>query len=132
MNIANNHPDLFVAGQEDINNVKGLQKQKFFHIAAEGDSKAIAVQKNLMNKFYSDGISISRAFEWDAKMSQNEFLKALNVIISGSLSAKFIHFMKGTVLPEGVKANTPEHKYSFDAAYKIDALRDWMFLQVRK
>ena len=137
MNIANEHPDLFaaelfIAGQENINDVKGLRKQKFFHIAAESDPKAITVQKNLMDKFHIDGISISRAFEWDAKMSQAEFLKALNVVISGSLSAKFIHFLKGTVLPEGAALNTPEHKYSFDAAYKIDALRDWIFLQTRK
>lgn len=136
MNMASNHPDLFaaelfIAGQSDVKDAGGLKKQQFFHVAAEGDHSAISAQQNLMNKLYSQGISISRAFEWDAKMSQREFLQALNVVISGSTTAKFVRFLKGSVLPKDDK-NGDEHKYSFDAAYKIDALRDWMFLQVRR
>ncbi|MBR0205065.1 MAG: prolyl oligopeptidase family serine peptidase [Synergistaceae bacterium] len=133
MNIANDYPDLFagelfVAGQSDLQDVKGLIRQQFIHVVAAGDSQAVKAQQSLMGKIFSQGVSISRAFEWSAKLTQDEFMKALNVVISGSTSAKFIRFLKGTVLPEGVK-DGDEHKYSFDAAYRIDALRDWLFLQ---
>ncbi len=136
MNIANKYPnlfagELFVAGQSNIKDAGNLKRQQFIHVVAAGDTKAVDAQQDLMGKIFSQGVSISRAFEWNAKLTQSEFLKALNVVISGSTPAKFIRFLKGSVLPEGVK-NGDEHKYSFDAAYRIDALRDWLFLQNRQ
>ncbi|MDE5652827.1 MAG: hypothetical protein K2I48_05065 [Muribaculaceae bacterium] len=41
-----------------------------------------------------------------------------------------INFESGTVLPADGKGS--EHMYSFDYAYKIQAVRDWLFRQSKK
>lgn len=137
MVLASKLPDLFaaeifVSGQWDIRQLEGLKTQKFFYITAEGDQRASTGQKALMSLFKSSRIPFSSATGWDAKMSQYDYTKAMNTILMGNPSASFIQFRYGTVLPEGVKIGTPEHMYSFDYAYKIDALRDWLFRQNRK
>ena len=40
-----------------------------------------------------------------------------------------IEFETGSVLPDGVKGGGIDHMYSFDYAYKISAVRDWLFKQ---
>ena len=77
-------------------------------------------------------VPFSSAIGWDAKMSQEDFTKAMNTILMGNPAANFIQFRLGTVLDEGVPDGSPEHMFSFDYAYKIDALRDWLFRQNRK
>ena len=121
--------ELFVAGRRDPKSIDGLRKQKFFHVVAEGDTEAAAAQVKLVRMLQAAGIPISRTYEWNAKMSQDEFSKAIRVILSGHPTANFARFINGTVLPPGVSGSEAEHLYSFDAAYRIDALRDWMFMQ---
>ena len=137
MVLASKLPDLFaaeifVSGQWDIRQLEGLRTQKFFYITAEGDQRASTGQKALMSLFKNNRVSFSSATGWDAKMSQADYTKAMNTILMGDPSASFIQFRYGTVLPEGVQPGTPEHMFSFDYAYKIDALRDWLFRQNRK
>ena len=137
MAIAAKRPDLFaaelfVAGQGNLPALDGLTQEKFFYIVAEGDTRANAAQKLLMDRFRAAGASISNAFEWDARMSQDGYERAMNAILSGNPTANFVRFIKGTVLPEGAQPGASEHEYSFDATYKIDALREWLLMQGRK
>ena len=37
-------------------------------------------------------------------------------------------FEKGSVVPEGMTVGN-EHMYSFDYAYKLESVRDWLFEQ---
>lgn len=134
MAIAAKHPELFaaelfVAGQGELPELGGLTKEEFFHVVAEGDVKASSAQKGLIERFREAGIPVSNAFEWDARMMQDGFEKAVRVILSGKPKAKFVRFIKGTVQPNGNGFGATEHEYSFDAAYKIDALREWLFMQ---
>ncbi len=123
---------LFVAGQGELRKIEGLKKQKFFHIVSEGDKKARVAQAQLLRRFQMAGVPFSRTLEWDARQPQQEFAKALNVMLAGRPSANFARFIEGTVLPSGVKDEASlEHLYSFDATYRIDALRDWLFMQSR-
>ena len=135
--LASQYPDLFaaeifVSGQWDIRQLEGLKQQKFFYITAEGDQKASTGQKAVMKMFRESHVPFSSAIGWDAKMSQEDFTKAMNTILMGNPAANFIQFRLGTVLDEGIPVGSPEHMFSFDYAYKIDALRDWLFRQNRK
>ena len=45
-------------------------------------------------------------------------------------NANFVTFELGTTLAEGqTGGNAGEHMTSFDYAYKIEAVRDWLFKQ---
>ena len=135
--LASKYPDLFaaeifVSGQWDIRQLTGLRNQKFFYITAAGDPKASIGQRALMKYFQDNKIPFTSAMGWDAKMSQEDFTRAMDTILMGNPAASFIQFRVGTVLPEGMKIGTQEHMFSFDYAYKIDSLREWLFRQNRK
>ena len=134
MVLAARHPDLFaaglfVSGQWDVNELGGLENQTFFYVTAEGDDKASTGQRELMEKFQRDGIPFTRSFGWDARMSQENFAESVASALSEKRAANFVQFRLGTVLPEGMDPGVPEHMFSFDFAYKIDVLRDWLFEQ---
>lgn len=124
--------ELFVSGQWDVRQLEGLKHQKFFYVTAEGDQKASTGQRALMKMFKDDHVPFSKAGGWDAKMSQNDYTKAMNTILMGNPAANFVQFRLGTVLDEGIPVGTSEHMFSFDYAYKINALRDWLFRQNRR
>ena len=65
-------------------------------------------------------------------MSQESFAKPVASALSEKRAANFAQFRLGTVLPEGMEPGVSEHMFSFDFAYKIDALRDWLFEQELK
>ena len=137
MVLAAGHPDLFaaelfVSGQWDVNELGGLESQTFFYVTAEGDDKASAGQRELMEKFQLDGVSFTRSFDWDARMSQESFAESIAAALSEKRAANFAQFRLGTVLPDGMDTGVSEHMFSFDFAYKIDALRDWLFEQRAK
>lgn len=132
MYLAAKHPDLFAAtmlisGQWDVNELKSLAKQKFFYIAAAGDEKASQGQRDLLAVLKEEGAKISTAV-WDARKSNVELSKAAIAEIEECNPINFATFIKGSVLPSNVKTAN-EHMYSFDHAYQIDAVRDWLFAQ---
>lgn len=118
---------LYVSGQWDINVLQGMEKQKFFYIVAGGDEKASAGQAEVIAMFDADSVPYTFA-EWDAQNDadiQNADLKAL---ADQDLNANFVLFTTGTVLNGG---SGMEHMASFNYAYKISAVHDWLFAQVK-
>lgn len=122
--------ELFVSCQWDVSTLGNLANQKFFYIAAEGDEKASAGQTEVVNMLQSAGANYSTAI-WDATWSSAEFDAAVQSILAEGNSINIATFKQGTVLPEGVEVGTSEHMYSFDYAYKIEGVRDWLFAQVK-
>lgn len=122
--------ELFVSGQWDINTLSPLANQKFFYIAAEGDPKASAGQAEVKTMLDSAGTKYSTV-TWDATWTSDEFSTAVSSILSEGNSINMATFKLGTVLPEGVAVGTSEHMYSFDYAYKIEGVRDWLFEQIK-
>jgi predicted peptidase len=133
--LASKYPDLFaaelfVSGQWDVKQLDGIAKQKCFYIVAEGDSKASAGQKELYEYLTGKGVKINLANNWDAKWSESEFNTAVkNIVTQSSSTINFANFKVGSTLPESIAEGTNEHMYSFDYAYKITAIRDWLFQQ---
>ncbi len=128
------YPDLFAAslyvdGQWDTDILKPLEDQKFFYFASEGDDKAYGGMENVMTMFDEDGIAYG-AVTLNAKDSSKAIEEGIETVIAEGHPANFISWEIGSVLPEGQDGGS-EHLYSFDHAYKISAVRDWLFDQSR-
>lgn len=127
------HPDLFaaqmfVSGQWDITTLGNLANETFFYIVAAGDAKASAGQQELLAALTAKGASISSA-TWDAKLQDDEMQAAVNALVAEGKDINFVLFSEGSVMPEGVAtpSGSGEHMYSFDPAYRINGVRDWLF-----
>ena len=124
---------LFVGSQWDNSILNVLEGRKFFYIVSAGDPKASVGQAGLMQVFNEDNAPYSRA-AWSAKDSPEEQDAAVARMLTEGNGANFITFTKGTTLADGNDGNTPagEHMTSFDYAYRIVAVRDWLMGQKKE
>ena len=125
------YPDLFaaslyVSGQWDISVLSGMENQKFFYVTAGGDEKASGGQDEVMSMFYADDVAYSYG-TWSAQDSAEAQDVAVEALLSEGLDANMIRFETGTVYKEGQTGM--EHMASFNYAYKLEAVRDWLFEQ---
>ncbi len=124
------YPDLFaaslyVSGQWDISVLDVLEGQTFFYVTAGGDEKASGGQDEVMTLFDQDQVPYT--FEsWDAQEEADTQNSLVQSMVDEGLQANMIRFETGTVLNGG---SGMEHMASFNYAYKISALRDWLFEQ---
>ena len=133
LNIA--YPDLFAASlfvgsQWDNSKLNILENKSFFYIVSAGDPKASAGQSGLLSVFDADGADDAHA-EWGAQDPADDQNAAVEAMLSAGYSANFVTFTAGTTLADGATASggAGEHMTSFDYAYKIEAVRDWLFRQ---
>lgn len=119
---------LFVGSQWDVNVLKPLARMKFFYIVSAADSKASVGMKDLGQMFQKMGVSYGST-EFSAKLPQSAQDTLVNSLIAEGYPINFIQFSKGTVVPEGSSGPGGEHMYSFDYAYKLKGVRDWLFKQ---
>ena len=123
---------LFVGSQWDNSILNVLEDKSFFYIVSAGDPKVSVGQAGLMAVFDADSAAYSHA-EWSAQDDADTQNAAVSSLLSEGNSANFITFTVGTTLAAGQTAGSGagEHMTSFDYAYKIEAVRDWLFEQSR-
>ena len=123
---------LFVGSQWDNSILDALEDDSFFYIVSAGDPKASVGQAGLMEVFDGDGAAYSHA-EWSAQDDAETQNAAVAAMLAEGNSANFVTFTLGTTLAEGQTSGggAGEHMTSFDYAYKIEAVRDWLFGQVK-
>jgi len=121
---------VFVGSQWDVSQLSGLEQKPFFYIVAAGDPKASAGQAELLGLFDADGAAYSHA-EWSAQDAADVQSAAVSAMLSEARTANFVTFTEGSTLAEGQAAGGPagEHMTSFDYAYRLEAVRDWLFKQ---
>lgn len=68
--------------------------------------------------------------QWSARLPESEQNTLAQKMLDKGAPINLINFESGTVLPADGKGS--EHMYSFDYAYKIQAVRDWLFRQSKK
>ncbi len=129
-----NYPELFAASiyvgcQWDASKMAGFVNQPFFYIVAEGDMKAPKGRSELTEVLVNNGAKISEA-NWSAKAPQTEQEQNVQKLLSEGSHINYITFDRGSVLPESGGGN--EHMSSFDYAYKLEGVRDWLFKQTRE
>lgn len=121
---------LFVGSQWDASLLSGLEDKPFFYIVSAGDVKASAGQADLLALFEADHAAYSHA-EWGAQDDATAQDANVTAMLREGSKANFVTFTAGTTLAEGSASNSRmgEHMTSFDYAYKIEAVRDWLFEQ---
>lgn len=121
---------LFVGSQWDTSLLNGLEDENFFYIVSAGDPKASAGQAELLSLFDADGAAYSHS-EWSAQDDAEAQKAAVAAMLAEGNSANFVTFTLGTTLAEGQTAGSGagEHMTSFDYAYKLEAVRDWLLSQ---
>jgi len=131
------YPDLFaaslyVAGQWDAKQMNVLASDNIFYLVSEGDAKASPGMDEFEKVLDATGVNTSKA-TWDGKWSDVEFDAATGKILQEGNSINLVKFRQGTVLPNGVTSSPVlEHIYTWDIAYRIKGVRDWLFAQVKK
>ena len=121
---------LFVGSQWDTTKLSGLEAESFFYIVSAGDPKASAGQADLLAVFDADNAAYSHA-EWGAQDDTDSQSANVAAMLAEGNNANFVTFTAGTTLAEGQSGSTGagEHMTSFDYAYKLEAVRDWLFAQ---
>ena len=79
-----------------------------------------------MAMFDADNVTYSFG-TWSAQNSAEAQDAAVADLLSEGLNANMIRFETGTVFKEG--QTSMEHMASFNYAYKLAAVKDWLFAQ---
>ena len=116
---------LFVSGQWDINVLQGLEEKNFFYITSAGDSKASGGQAEVMAMFDQDSVSYTFG-SWNC-MDEDQNGKTAELIAEG-LPANMVLF-EAEYTDDSGNTQTLGHMQSFNYAYKIEAVRDWLYEQ---
>ena len=122
---------LFVGSQWDVSQLSGLEQKPFFYIVAAGDPKASAGQAELLAAFDADGAAYSHA-GWSAQDDAAAQNAAVASLLAEGCNANFVTFTQGSTTANGQSGGPAgEHMTSFDYAYKLEAVRDWLFRQAK-
>ena len=119
---------MFVSGQWDISVLKPLEEKTFFYITAGGDVNASGGQDQVMAMLDADGISYTYG-TWNAQNSDEDQVASVESLLAQGLPINMVRFETGTVFQEGESGM--EHMASFNYGYKLSAVRDWLFEQVK-
>lgn len=122
---------VFVGSQWDVSLLSGLEQKPFFYIVAAGDPKASVGQAELLAMFDADGAAYSHA-EWSAQDDADTQNAAVAAMLAEGHNANFVTFTEGSTIANGQSGGPAgEHMTSFDYAYKLEAVRDWLFQQTK-
>ncbi len=130
------HPDLFAASlfvgsQWDINVLEPLADMNFFYVVSAGDMKASGGMKEVGNMLTEKGVAYGTT-TFSAQLPDADKESEINKLISQGFAINFVQFEAGTVTPENSQGHGGEHMYSFDYAYQLKGVRDWLFNQVKE
>lgn len=125
------YPDVFAASifvdsHWDPSTFPELAEHKFVYFIAGDAGKAYSAIKPLEEAAEKDGVRYTFA-EWSAKLPEARQSELAAAMLEKGAPVNLFQFEPKTVLPEDGKGS--EHMYSFDYAYKITAVREWLFRQ---
>lgn len=121
------YPDVFAASvfvdcHWDSATFPELVRHKFTFITAGKAGTFDALEQAARN----EGIKYEYA-EWSAKLPQKEQDRLAREELAKGAPINIINFESKTVLPADGKGS--EHMYSFDYAYRLTPVREWLFRQ---
>ena len=125
------YPDVFAASifvdsHWDTATFPELVKHKFVYFIAGESGKSYADLKPLEEAAEKGDVSYTFA-AWDAKLPEARQSELAGVMLQKGAPVNIFEFEPNTVLPADGKGS--EHMYSFDYAYRIPSVREWMFAQ---
>jgi len=127
------HPDLFAASlfvgsQWDIKVLAPLAKKSFLYVVSAGDDKAAGGMAQVGKLLDEKGVNYGQT-QFSARLPQAQQDAATRALLAQGKAINFIRFDKDTVAPAGTDSPGAEHMYSFDHAYLLTPVRDWLFQQ---
>jgi predicted peptidase len=123
---------LLVAGQWEAQKMAVLTKANMWAIVAEGDRKAFPGMNASMAALEAAGAKISQA-TWNGRASPEQFAALVGKMIAEGNNIKYTVLAEGTVVPEGLPDDTHNnHRFTWEIAYAIEGVRDWLFTQVKR
>ena len=117
---------LFVDCHWDSNVFPELVRSTFTFITAGNSGKSFANISGLENAARAVGRPYAFA-EWSARLPLGEQDKLANELFAKGAPINIINFTPKTVLP--VDGRGSEHMYSFDCAYRLRPVMEWLFRQ---
>ncbi len=131
-----NCPDLFAASifvgsQWDIKTLEPLRQMSFFYIVSAGDAKASVGMREVGEMLKSKGTDFGQ-IEFSARLPSDEQDQRVRDLLKEGHKINLVQFTKGTVVPPSVTNPGAEHMYSFDYAYQLAPVREWMFRQSKR
>lgn len=117
---------LFVSIQWGTSKIRDFAGKKFFYVVAGGDKKTSGGMNGLEEVLKQQNVRIA-SVSWSAKLPLEEQECLAEELISNGNNINFIKFKDGTILSESGKGM--EQMASFDYAYKLVTVRDWLFEQ---
>ena|GEM_PF-1589626 len=96
---------------------------------SEGDQKASTGQKEVKQMLDNKSVKYEVLDGIDAQSGDND--NKINEMIGKNSNINFISFKQGTVTGNSTdnKMGAGEHMASFDYAYNLEPVRDWLFKQ---
>lgn len=129
------NPDLYSAvlivdGQWDISTLQGIEKVNFIYITAGGDEKATEGQTEVKEMLAEDGVDYAEISDLDASKlddpdTADEIEDSVSAMLDEGSAHNFITWTAGSVLTS-YGGSGSEHMASFDYAYKLECVRDWI------
>lgn len=119
---------IFVDSHWNTDDFQQLAEHKFVYFIAGDSGKAFLEIKPLEEAAAVDGVGFSFG-EWSAKLPESQQSELAAAMLDKGNPVNIIMFEPRSVLPADGKGS--EHMYSFDYAYKIPAVREWLFRQRR-
>lgn len=125
------YPDTFAASifvdcHWDTATFDQLVKHKFVFFIAGEEGHAYADLEPIQEACRKEGVQYTFA-SWDAQLPSARQSELAAVMLSKGAPVNIFEFEPKTVLPPD--GNGSEHMYSFDYAYKIVTVREWLFNQ---
>ncbi|AIF49854.1 alpha/beta hydrolase-fold protein [Pelosinus sp. UFO1] len=118
------YPDMFaasllVACQWDVNKVTPMVKKNLWIVVSEGDNKANPGMDSITEALKKQGATVSKA-TWSAESSAAEFATDVSNMLAAGSNIYYTVFKNGN------------HRYTWQYAYTIEGVRDWLFKQVKQ
>lgn len=125
------HPDIFAASMYvdchwDTTKLGSVVRHPLVFVGAGEETKSGKTRVALEEAARKNDVSYAWA-EWSARLPLNTQDDLASNLLGKNRPVNLITFEPGTVLPEDGKGS--EHMYSFDCAYKLAPVREWLFKQ---
>ena len=127
---------LLCAGQWNPKTISAIANNNVWVLVSEGDDRAFNGMNSCIASLEEAGAKISRAV-WNARDTEAEIAEAVQAMIAENKNIKYTVFENGTVVPDDEKDDPTipdmlkNHMNTWKLVYKIGALRDWLFTQVK-
>lgn len=131
--LAANNLDLYAAviivdGQWETSQIEGIKTQTMIYFAAAGDQKAYEGQQALESMLKEKDVPFASISDLDAQDKLSKLNRIVGRMLRKGNKLNFVTWEAGTVL-NGKSGS--EHMASFDYAYKLFSVRNWLFKQSR-